>query len=613
MINFKKQTSKKTYSITTAIDYPNSKPHIGHAYEKLEADIIARYKRLKENDVHFSVGTDEHGLKIQRTAKEQGKTPQKFVDEMSETFKELFDKLNISYNDFIRTTEKRHEKTVHNIYDKLLKKGDIYKGNYEGLYCVSCETYYTEKEQGICPIHKKKLEIIKEESYFFKMSKYQKQLIKHIKENKEFIIPQIRKNEILERLKEPLKDLSISRNSFDWGIKIPNDKKHVFYVWVDALTNYLTTIGYPDEKYKNYWPSIHVIGKDIVWHHTVIWGSLLLSAGLPLPKTVLVHDFVTIKGEKQSKTLGNVIDPIETIKKYGSDQTRYYLARQINFTKGGDYSEQDLITKVNNELIANYANLFYRITHYTNNKFNSTIPKGVIDKKLKTKFEKQIKIIEKLFETYEIDQALNKTISLSSEINKYFQENEPWKKNEKEAGNIIFTSINLLHKITTILQPIIPTGTEKVLNTLNVKLLKWDELNNTSIQSGHKIKKAEIIYNKLEEESEEKTAKKMVSYDEFSKLEIKTGTIKSVEPVQGADKLYKIEVDTGEKRTIVSGIREEYTQKELIGKQIIVLTNLEPRKIRGVESQGMLLAAEENGKAILLTPDTKTKNGSKIR
>src|SRR3989338_3109698 len=301
---------------------------------------------------------------------------------MSEHFRDLCKRLDISYDDFIRTTEHRHEKAVLSVYKAVKKRGDIYKGTYTGKYCVECETFYTETEapEGICPTHKKQLEIVQEESYFFRMGKYQKQLISHIKKNKDFIIPESRRNEILSRLEEPLHDLSISRTTFKWGIPLPDHKNHVMYVWMDALVNYLSSIGYPNKKYKRYWPAVHVIGKDIVWHHTVIWGSILLSAGIKLPKTVLVHGFVNVGGEKMSKSRGTVVDPVHLQKKYSSDYLRFFLAREIPFGEDGDFSEEALIDRINNELIANYGNLFYRATHFAKTNFNGKVPSAKMGK-----------------------------------------------------------------------------------------------------------------------------------------------------------------------------------------------------------------------------------------
>ena len=462
--------NKTPFFISTAIDYPSAKVHLGHALEKVQADVIARYKRLQGFEVHFSTGVDQHGLKIQRCAEKAGKNPQEFVDEMSQYFKNAWDALNISYDDFIQTTEKRHQRTVQEIIKKIYEKGDIYKGRYKGLYCVDCESYYLPKDlvNGKCPIHHKPLETIEEESYFFRMSKYQKQLLKHIKENKSFIIPESRRNEILNRLKEPLQDLSISRKAVKWGIPLPFDKEKVLFVWIDALINYLTTIDYPKKNFQKFWPAdIHVIGKDITWHHSVIWGSLLLSLGLPLPKTILVHGFITVEGQKMSKSLGNVIDPFELVEKYGQDAVRYYLLREIPTTKDGDFSYSKFEKRYNDDLAKGLGNLVARVIGIArklktqNSKLKTTTQNAKLQNIVKIAQRKYHKAIEE----FKLNEALAIIWELIGFCDKYIEEKRLWEEkeeNKQEIGNLVET----IKEIAKLLEPFLPKTSEKIVEQL---------------------------------------------------------------------------------------------------------------------------------------------------
>jgi methionyl-tRNA synthetase len=465
--------NKTPFFISTAIDYPSAKVHLGHALEKVQADVIARYKRLQGFEVHFSTGVDQHGLKIQRCAEKVDKSPQEFVDEMSKCFKNAWDVLNISYDDFIQTTEERHKKTVQEIVNKIYEKGDIYKGKYKGLYCVDCESYYLPKDlvNGKCPIHHRPLEMIEEESYFFRMSKYQKELLKHIKENKSFIIPESRRNEVLNRLKEPLQDLNISRKTVKWGIPLPFDKEKVLFVWVDALINYLTTINYPEKDFQKFWPAdIHVIGKDITWHHSVIWGSLLLSLGLPLPKTILVHGFITADGQKMSKSLGNVIDPFELVEKYGTDAVRYYLLREIPTTKDGDFSYQKFEKRYNDDLASGIGNLVARIIGIAIKlKSEARSPKPEIkEQKIQDIINDTWKKYHKAIEGFKLNEALIAIWDLISFCDKYIEKEKAWeeKENQKEIiDNLLF----IIGEIAKMLKPFLPETSEKIIAQLKDK------------------------------------------------------------------------------------------------------------------------------------------------
>ena len=458
--------NKKTFFISTAIDYPSEKPHIGHSLEKVQADVLARYKRLQGFDVHFSMGLDEHGLKIQRYAQKAGKEPQEFVDEMSKYFKNLWKILSISNDDFIRTTEKRHIKVVQEILKKIDEKGDIYKGKYKGLYCVDCESYYLPKDlkNGNCPVHYKPVELIEEETYFFRMSKYQKPLINYIKENKNFIIPESKRNEILNRLKEPLQDLSISRATVEWGIPLPLDKKLILFVWIDALINYLTTINYPGEKFKKFWPAdVQVIGKDIIWHHSVIWGSLLLSLGLPLPKTIFVHGFIAVDGQKMSKSLGNVINPFELVEKYGTDAIRYFLLREISPTEDGDFTPQKFEARYNSDLASGLGNLVARVTTMAEGK---NFESGIRNKQFKTEINKTWQNYKTFLDGFKFNEALSSIWELISFCDRYIEKERPWEvKNQKVIYDLLFASAN----IALMLQPFLPGTSEKIFSQLGVK------------------------------------------------------------------------------------------------------------------------------------------------
>jgi len=463
--------NKKVFFISTAIDYPSEKPHLGHCLEKIQADVIARYKRLQGFDVHFSIGTDEHGLKIQRYAQKAGKKPQEFVDEMSGYFKDLWEKLNISNDDFVRTTEKRHIKVVQEIIKKIYKKGDIYKGKYKGLYCVDCESYYMPKDliDGKCPIHHKLPELIEEESYFFRMNKYQEALIRYIEENKNFIIPDSKRNEILNRLKEPLQDLSISRTAVKWGIPLPIDEKFTLFVWIDALINYLTTIDYPGKKFKKFWPAdVHVIGKDIVWHHSVIWASLLLSLGLPLPKTIFVHGFITVKGEKMSKSLGNIINPVELAEKYGRETIRYFFIREFSSFEDGDFSETRLKERYNSDLAQGLGNLVSRVLAL-GEQYGKPISLNYPITQLP--ITQSLDDYKKYMEGFRFNDALATIWGLISYCDKYISEAKPWEKinDEKEFQKILGELIYILANISLMLSPVMPQISEKILKFLKLQ------------------------------------------------------------------------------------------------------------------------------------------------
>jgi len=622
-----KATKKgKKFYVTTAIDYPNAEPHIGHAYQKVVADIFSRWHKLLGENVYFLTGTDEHGKKIQEVAEKAGKTPRQLVDENVEKFKAAWKALNIAPNRFIRTTDKDHENLVQEAIKKSNKNGDIYLGSYEGLYCVGCEAYYTEKDlvDGKCPLHNRPLEVIKEESYFFRLSKYQDFLLKLYKEHPEFILPEERRNEITNRVKEGLKDLSISRTSFSWGIPFPLDKKHIVYVWFDALFNYLTGAG----KNQEFWPAnLHLLGKDNSWFHTVYWPAFLKSTGYKLPKTVFVHGFLSFNGQKISKSLGNAISPIFLVNKYGADSVRYFISRNFAFAEGndGDFSEKALVERHNNELANKLGNLVSRVSALVE-KYGLTKCENKLLKKL------NLKKIENHFENYEVDKALNEIFSFIDKTNEHVQETEPWKTGDKKA---LYELSDSIKAIAILLYPFMPETCEKISKVFNFKI-DYKEIGKPLKVS--KIKKSEILFTKIgtvEKVAEQKkvennikpkeqskiegvaTMTDIIKYDDFAKLDLRVGTIKNVEDLEGADKLWKLTVDLGTEigsRTILAGIKKYYPKEELMERQIIVIVNLEYRKMKGSESQGMLLAAGSAGSdtCILISPEKKVENGTKI-
>ncbi|MEM4259336.1 MAG: methionine--tRNA ligase [Candidatus Pacearchaeota archaeon] len=616
-------TSKKSFYVTTPIYYPNDIPHIGHAYTTIAADILARWNKLCGKNVFFLTGTDEHGKKIQDAAKKAKKSPQDFVESLIPKFKEAWKKLSIEYDRFIRTTEPEHEEVVKFLLQKVYDNGDIYEGTYEGYYCTACETYYTEKDlvDGSCPIHKLKIEKLKEDTYFFKLSKYQKRLLDFYNRNPEFISPENRRLEIINRVKEGLQDLSISRTSFSWGIPLPFDNKHVCYVWFDALANYISGINYLQDrkKFTKYWPAdIHLIGKDILWFHAVIWPAILLSAEIELPKKIFAHGWWTFDKEKISKSKGKVINIDELVSIAGVDSARYFLFRAISFGEDGDFSEKALINRHNNELADKLGNLVTRISALAE-KYGIEETKQAKELSSKQILDDVSNNMDKL----KFHEALNEIFSFIDRCNEYIQTKKLWETADKKA---IYQVSNAVKDIAILLSPFLPSTAEKIAKTFNfeitIKSLK------TPLKVS-KIKKADVLFKKIENEPKriESKANKLkliegimginqIRYEDFAKLELRVATIRKVEDIEGADKLYKLEIDLGkEKRTIVAGIKQHYKKDELKDKQIVVVTNLEPRTMKGIESKGMLLAAvsEDHNKVVLISPDKRTDAGTKVQ
>lgn len=611
----------KKYYITTTIPYANAPPHVGFALEIIQADVIARWHRLKGEDVFFLTGTDEHGTKNYQTAKKEGLTPQQFVDRNASKFIELAKILNISNNNFIRTTDKKaHWPGVIKLWKTLADKKDIYKKKYTGSYCSGCERFVTEKDlvNGKCPNHpNREIENISEENYFFKLSKYSDKIIELIKKDKLEIYPEKWKNDFLSLIKDGLTDVSFSRDKkhLPWGINVPGDENQVMYVWCDALTNYLTGIGYPDKRYKKYWPAdVHVVGKDMLRFHTGIWPGMLLSAGIPLPKKVIVHGFLTIDKQKISKSLGNTIDPIFLANKYCADSLRYFLARTVPFGDDGDFSEHGLAARHNSELADKLGNLISRVSALAEKYGMKKCPNKLL-KKLK---QKQI---EKCLENYELDKALNLIFEFIDNCNLYVQEKKPW---ETHDTKVLYELAESIKAIAILLWPFIPESCEKIAKQFGFAL-KYGELKKP--YKVQKISKVEILFTKIEQEIKAKEGKKeekiegiikmseMVSFNEWGKIDLRAGKIAKAEDIEGADKLYKLEVDLGsEKKTILAGIKQFYKKDELKGKMCIVFSNLEPRLMRGIKSEGMILAAvnADHSKVVLIAPEKDIELGSRI-
>ena len=589
-------TGRKKFYVTTPIYYVNDVASIGHAYTTIAADVIARFHRLLGHDVFYLTGLDENSQKTVQAAKKLGVGDvKKYTDGMAEKWKHVWKVLNISNDGFIRTTEERHKRVVYDFFMRVYRKGDIYKGRYEGLYCEGCEAFVTESDlvDGKCPLHKKEPKRISEENYFFRLSKYQDRLLKHIEKNPDFIRPEARRNEVISFVKKGLKDISISRPGKEWGIPLPVDSNHVIWVWFDALVNYISGA-------KDYWPAdLHLMAKDIIRFHCVIWPCMLMSAGYDLPKEVFAHGFLTINGQKMSKSLGNVIDPLYLAEKFGVDQVRYYLMRGVTFGEDGDFSTRDLVDRVNNELVANISNFCYRTLSFIHKYCKSEIGRaaeGKWERELSRDIGKKLKSIERCYLDYNFRDAIRQILEIGDIGNRYFQERQPWvlvKKDPELCKEVLAFSANIVKDLAILLKPVLPDFAEKLERQLNVKPLKWEDLKKKL--ENHRIGKPEIIFRKVE----------AVKEDPFASIDLKVARIERVEDHPEADKLYVLKVSVGEeKRTLVAGLKEYYPKKELEGKHIVLVRNLKPAKIRGVVSEGMLLAAEgKKGIGLLLSDD----------
>ncbi len=633
----------KSYYVTTPIYYPNAAPHVGTAYTTIIADVLARYKRLEGKDVHFLTGVDEHGQKIEEAAKLNGYTPQEWVDKMSINFTTLWDELNISNTDYMRTTQERHIKSVKEIVKKVYDNGDIYKGEYEGKYCLSDETFIPDNSvvgENTCPHCGKELTSVKETSYFFKLSKYSDNLKKYIEENDDFIKPSYRKNEVLSFINQGLQDLSISRTTFDWGIPLELEENHVIYVWFDALTNYITGAGFPDNDklFSEIWDNgevVHLIGKDILRFHAIIWPAMLMSANMKLPKTIAAHGWWTVEGEKMSKSKGNVVNPHDEVKKYGLDAFRYYLLREVTFGQDGDYSQKAMVQRINADLANDLGNLLNRTIGMQKKYFDSKVildrVENEIDQEIKQLWNETIYNIRKHFNEYQFSEVLRVIWKFISRMNKYIDECEPWilaKSDENRArlSTVMYNLLSALEKIAVIISPFMPYTSENMLSQLSLDINKKYTID--SLQDWNMfpiditLNEAKPIFMRIEKEeknenniNENLKVENPITIDDFSKIDIKVVKIINVERISNADRLLKFIIDTGnERRQIVSGVAKFYSNiEDLIGKQVLAVLNLEPVRLKDELSQGMLLTTVEKKKTKLIEIDASIKLGSSVK
>ena len=655
-----KQDDRPTYYITTPIYYPSGKLHIGHAYTTVAADFVARYRRQSGYDTWFLTGTDEHGLKIARAAAKEGLTPQAFVDRAYADISALWRLLEISNDDFIRTTEPRHKLVVQRLFEQLHRQGDIYKGVYEGWYCAPCETFLLERQlvDGNCPDCGRACELVREEAYFFNMARYQERWLTYVEEHPDFIQPAARRNEMINFVKQGLNDLCVSRTSFTWGIPVTFDPQHVVYVWLDALTNYISALGYgePGSKYDRYWPAdVHLMAKEIVRFHTIIWPIILMAAGIPLPKQIFGHGWLVLEGEKISKSRGNVIDPVILVERYGLDAVRYFLLRELPFGADGNYSEEALIRRTNVELANDLGNLLQRtlamVERFAGGRVPTPTQEGVARRPLPVAAERAWAAYAEHMDRLELSNALGAVLELVGRANKYIEEQLPWDLakedgKQQQLATVLYDLLETLRVAAILLYPALRRAPEGILRqigldpaTVNFALpgaAAWGGL-----PPGGLIHRAESLFPRIETEetvplvtasvpaasasaaSTEAAPgaapvpspdKELISYDDFAKLDLRVAEVLAAEPVKKADRLLKLQVRIGDQeRQIVAGIAQHYRAADLVGKHIVVVANLAPAKIRGEESRGMLLAASNDDALCLVVPEQPMASGSRVK